>query len=112
MLESWSEWQDLNLRPPLPARGALPGCATPRLIAHVADRAAAHRLAEFDASADRLAMAFWPGPLTLVLKKRATCPVAELAAAGLDTLAVRVPSHPVAREILMAFGRPVAAPSA
>jgi L-threonylcarbamoyladenylate synthase len=82
------------------------------LIAHVADAAAAHRLARFGEAAERLAAAFWPGPLTLVLSKRADCPVAELATAGLDTIAVRVPSHPVARDILTAFGRPVAAPSA
>ncbi|HEY7245936.1 MAG TPA: L-threonylcarbamoyladenylate synthase [Xanthobacteraceae bacterium] len=82
------------------------------LIAHVADVAAARRLAKFDASAERLAQTFWPGPLTLVLRKREDCSVAELATAGLDTIAVRVPSHPVAREILMAFGRPVVAPSA
>jgi L-threonylcarbamoyladenylate synthase len=82
------------------------------LIAHVVDGVAAHRLADFDASAERLAAAFWPGPLTLVLPKHASCPVAELATAGLDTIAVRVPSHPVAREILAAFGRPVVAPSA
>ena len=50
--------------------------------------------------------------MTLVLPKHASCPVAELATAGLDTIAVRVPSHPVAREILTAFGRPVVAPSA
>jgi L-threonylcarbamoyladenylate synthase len=82
------------------------------LIAHVAHATAAHRLARFDQAAERLAAAFWPGPLTLVLRKRADCPVAELATAGLDTIAVRVPSHPVARGILTAFGRPVAAPSA
>jgi L-threonylcarbamoyladenylate synthase len=82
------------------------------LIAHVADAAAARALARFDSGAQRLAAAFWPGPLTLVLPKRADCPVAELATAGLDTIAVRVPSHPIARAILMAFGRPVVAPSA
>jgi len=82
------------------------------LIAHVADVAAAHALAVFDADADKLAAAFWPGPLTLVLRKRADCPVAELATAGLDTIAVRMPDHPVARDILRAFGRPVVAPSA
>jgi L-threonylcarbamoyladenylate synthase len=82
------------------------------LIAHVADAAAAHRLARFDQAAERLAAAFWPGPLTLVLPKRAECPIAELTTAGLDTIAVRVPRHPVARHILNAFGRPVAAPSA
>jgi L-threonylcarbamoyladenylate synthase len=82
------------------------------LIAHVADAAAARALAHFDFAAERLAAAFWPGPLTLVLSRRADCPVAELATAGLDTIAVRVPSHPIARAILMALGRPVVAPSA
>jgi L-threonylcarbamoyladenylate synthase len=82
------------------------------LIAHVADAAVAHALARFDPAAARLAAAFWPGPLTLVLPKRADCPVAELATAGLETIAVRVPSHPIARAILMAFGHPVVAPSA
>ena len=82
------------------------------LIAHVADGAAARALARFNGAADGLAAAFWPGPLTLVLPKLAPCPVAELATAGLDTIAVRVPSHPVARGILAAFGRPLVAPSA
>jgi L-threonylcarbamoyladenylate synthase len=82
------------------------------LIAHVADAGASRLLARFDPAAERLAAAFWPGPLTLVLPKRADCPVAELATAGLDTIAVRVPSHPLARAILTAFGRPVVAPSA
>jgi L-threonylcarbamoyladenylate synthase len=82
------------------------------LIAHVADAAAARALARFDLAAQRLATAFWPGPLTLVLPKLADCPVAELATAGLDTIAVRVPSHPLARAVLLAFGRPVVAPSA
>ena len=59
-----------------------------------------------------LAEAFWPGPLTLVLPKTSDCPVADLATAGLDTIAIRVPAHPVARDILRAFGRPVVAPSA
>ena len=82
------------------------------LIAHVPDVAAARGLAVFNAPAERLATAFWPGPLTLVLPKTATCPVADLATAGLDTIAVRVPAHPVARDLLAAFGRPVVAPSA
>src|SRR5947199_3596454 len=82
------------------------------LIAHVADADAARALAHFPPGAKRLASAFWPGPLTLVLPKLAQCRVAELATAGLDTIAVRVPSHPLARAILMAFGRPVVAPSA
>ena len=82
------------------------------LIAHVIDVTEAERLARFDADAARLAKAFWPGPLTLVLPKAAGCPVAELATAGLDTIAVRVPAHKVARDILVAFGKPVVAPSA
>ncbi len=82
------------------------------LIAHVADAAAARRLARFDAAAERLAAAFWPGPLTLVLPKREDCGLADLALAGLDSVAVRVPAHPAARELLAAFGKPVVAPSA
>ena len=82
------------------------------LIAHVPDRKAAETIARFDAAAGRLADAFWPGPLTLVLPKAAECCVAELATAGLDSLAVRVPRHAVAQKILAAFGRPVVAPSA
>jgi L-threonylcarbamoyladenylate synthase len=82
------------------------------LIAHVCDLDAAKRLAVFDAAAEKLAAAFWPGPLTLVLKKRPSCPVAELATAGLDSIAVRVPQHPVALGILRRLARPVVAPSA
>jgi L-threonylcarbamoyladenylate synthase len=82
------------------------------LIAHVGDLAAAERIAGFDAQAILLAQAFWPGPLTLVLPKAPGCAVADLATAGLDSIAVRVPAHPIAREILRAFGGPVVAPSA
>jgi L-threonylcarbamoyladenylate synthase len=82
------------------------------LIAHVPDRNAAQALARFNADAERLAAAFWPGPLTLVLPKAAGCRVADLATAGLDTVAVRVPDHRVARDILNALGKPVVAPSA
>jgi L-threonylcarbamoyladenylate synthase len=82
------------------------------LIAHVGDLAAARQLAAFNADAELLARTFWPGPLTLVLPKAANCTVSQLATAGLDTIAVRVPDHPVAREILAALGRPVVAPSA
>jgi L-threonylcarbamoyladenylate synthase len=82
------------------------------LIAHVADAAAARRLAIFDAAADALAAAFWPGPLTLVLPKAPTCPVADLATAGLDTIAVRVPAHGIAHALIATFGGPVVAPSA
>ena len=82
------------------------------LIATVGDIAAAITIARFDATATRLAETFWPGPLTLVLPKTDDCPVADLATAGLDTIAVRVPAHPVARAILRAFSGPVVAPSA
>jgi L-threonylcarbamoyladenylate synthase len=82
------------------------------LIAHVADIAAARRLGRFDAAAGKLVAAFWPGPLTLVLPKLPGCGIADLALAGLDTIALRVPSHPAARALLAAFGRPVVAPSA
>jgi L-threonylcarbamoyladenylate synthase len=82
------------------------------LIAHVGDFEAARRIAFFDTTANRLAQAFWPGPLTLVLPKTKGCAVADLATAGLDTIAVRVPAHPLARGILRAFGGAVVAPSA
>ena len=82
------------------------------LIAHVASVGAAKRLAHFDAASERLAGAFWPGPLTLVLPKRADGGVTDLALAGLDSVALRVPAHPVARALLAAFGGPVVAPSA
>jgi L-threonylcarbamoyladenylate synthase len=82
------------------------------LIAHVADLAAARRIGRFDARALRLAEAFWPGPLTLVVPKTDDCPVADFATAGLDTVAIRIPAHPVAEAILRAFGGAVVAPSA
>jgi L-threonylcarbamoyladenylate synthase len=82
------------------------------LIAHLSDLAAAQRIARFDAAALALAHAFWPGPLTLVLPKTRDCAVADLATAGLDTIAIRLPAHPVARDILRSFGGPVVAPSA
>jgi len=82
------------------------------LIAHVDSVAAAERLARFDGRALRLAEAFWPGPLSLVLPRSPSCPVADLATAGLDTIALRVPAHPVALAILRTFGGPVVAPSA
>jgi len=82
------------------------------LIAHVGDLQAARQIAHFEATALALAEAFWPGPLTLVLPKTGDCAVADLATAGLDTVAIRIPSHPLARQILRAFGGPVVAPSA
>jgi L-threonylcarbamoyladenylate synthase len=82
------------------------------LIVHVADRAAMEPLARMTPSARRLADAFWPGPLTLVLPRAANCPASLLVSAGLDSIAIRVPSHPLARQLLRAVGRPIAAPSA
>ncbi|MFZ5671210.1 MAG: L-threonylcarbamoyladenylate synthase [Pseudomonadota bacterium] len=82
------------------------------LIAHVADLEAARRLAVLDDRAERLAAAFWPGPLTIVAPVRDARAVCDLARAGLDTVAVRVPGHPVSRALLAAFGGPVVAPSA
>ncbi|MGH6679594.1 MAG: L-threonylcarbamoyladenylate synthase, partial [Bradyrhizobium sp.] len=82
------------------------------LISHVCDLEAARRLGRFDATAVTLAETFWPGPLTLVLPRRSDCAVAELATAGLDTIAVRVPLHGIAQAILRGFGKPVVAPSA
>lgn len=82
------------------------------LIVHVADRAAAGRLVEFDDRAQRLADAFWPGPLTLVLPLRPDSGLAGAVTAGLPTLAVRVPDHPVMLEVLHQLGSPLAAPSA
>jgi L-threonylcarbamoyladenylate synthase len=82
------------------------------LIAHVGDLRAARQIGRFDARALALADAFWPGPLTLVLPKAPRRAVADLATAGLDTIAVRVPAHPVALALLRAFGGAVVAPSA
>ena len=82
------------------------------LIAHVGDIEAARRIARFDATALLLAQAFWPGPLTLVLPKTSDCAVADLATAGLDTVAIRIPAHAIARDILRLSGHPVVAPSA
>ncbi len=82
------------------------------LIAHVANLEAAAQLVEMDSLARRLAERFWPGPLTLVLPRRADCSVSWLAGAGLDTLAVRVPDHPLTAEVLQRIGRPLVAPSA
>jgi L-threonylcarbamoyladenylate synthase len=82
------------------------------LIVHVADWAAAERLAVISTDARKLTDAFWPGPLTLVLRARSNSPIAELVTAGLDTLAIRVPAHPMALALIAASGRPLAAPSA
>lgn len=82
------------------------------LIAHVADVEAARRIAVLDDRAEALAAAFWPGPLTIVAPVRDNAAVCDLARAGLDTVAVRVPGHPLSRALLAAFGGPVVAPSA
>ncbi|RCK44679.1 L-threonylcarbamoyladenylate synthase [Thalassospira profundimaris] len=82
------------------------------LISHFPDRDAAAKHAVFDARADKLAGAFWPGALTLVLPRQKDSNVCELVTAGLPSIAVRVPAHPMARELLRAVGRPIAAPSA
>jgi L-threonylcarbamoyladenylate synthase len=82
------------------------------LICHYADAEAAFAQVAANPTARLLAGALWPGPLSLVLPRRADCPVALLAGAGLDTLAVRVPAHATALALLRAVGRPVAAPSA
>ena len=82
------------------------------LITHVPDAESAFALGEFSEDARKLALAFWPGPLSLVVPRKASCPVSLLASAGLYSIAIRVPSHPVALEFLKAAERPVVAPSA
>ncbi len=82
------------------------------LIAHVADLAMARREGYFDDRASMLSEAFWPGPLTLVLPLAAGASVCDLARAGLDSVGLRMPAHPVALKLLAAAGRPIAAPSA
>ncbi len=82
------------------------------LIAHVADSETAQKLVEWSDIAEKLARAFWPGPLTMVLPLRAGHGVSGLVTAGLSTLAVRVPAHPTAQQLLHRVGGPVAAPSA
>jgi L-threonylcarbamoyladenylate synthase len=82
------------------------------LIVHVPGLAEAEAVAVFDDRARRAAAAFWPGPLTLVLPRRGDSGLSLLASAGLDTVAIRAPAHPVAQALLRAAGRPIAAPSA
>jgi L-threonylcarbamoyladenylate synthase len=82
------------------------------LIAHVGTLELAHKLGRFGHDAERLAQAFWPGPLTLVVPRQSDAPVSDLAVAGLDTVAIRIPAHPVARALLAAFGGSIVAPSA
>ncbi|MGH7126473.1 MAG: L-threonylcarbamoyladenylate synthase [Stellaceae bacterium] len=82
------------------------------LIVHVPDLAIAKTLALLDARAEQVAERFWPGPLSLVLPRTPSCPISLLASAGLDTIAIRMPAHPLALALLRATGRPLAAPSA
>ncbi|TPE58719.1 threonylcarbamoyl-AMP synthase [Sandaracinobacter neustonicus] len=82
------------------------------LIVHVADRAMAGRYALFDPLADRLASRFWPGPLTLVLPLMPDAPVSSLVTAGLPSIAIRIPAHPVMQAVIRGLGRGIAAPSA
>jgi L-threonylcarbamoyladenylate synthase len=82
------------------------------LIVHVQDPAEAERHAIFGDSARLLARRFWPGALTLVLPRRATTSLSDLVSAGLPTVALRVPAHPVAQRLLREVGLPIAAPSA
>ena len=82
------------------------------LIVHVADQSAAQNLAEFSPMAHQLAQAFWPGPLTLVLPLRADADIAGAVTAGLPTIALRCPAHPVMQALLKKTGLNIAAPSA
>lgn len=82
------------------------------LISHVVDADAAAKIGELGALGLALADAFWPGPFTLITPILDTRRVCDLARAGLDSVAIRVPAHPVAGEVLAGFGGPVVAPSA
>lgn len=82
------------------------------LIVHVGDLASAERLAMLSPAARRLAETFWPGPLTLVVERRTGSGLSDLVSAGLSSVALRMPDHPIARALIAAFGRPIAAPSA
>jgi L-threonylcarbamoyladenylate synthase len=82
------------------------------LIVHVRDIAEAEQHAVFSNNARKLAEKFWPGALTLVLPRRPGTPLSELVSAGLDTVALRVPAHPIATALLRKAGIPIAAPSA
>lgn len=82
------------------------------LIVHVADITTAQALVYMTDTAKRLAETFWPGPLTLVMQRRPESGLSDLVSAGLETVAIRMPDHPVARSLLVAAGKPLAAPSA
>lgn len=82
------------------------------LIVHFSNQGSLDNTVEFNEQAKHLASAFWPGALTMVLSRKSNCPVSLLASAGLETLAVRVPNHPIAHALITAAGTPIAAPSA
>ncbi len=82
------------------------------IITHVANRHDAEKYVEADARAKGLMAAFWPGPLTLILPKKKDCGISDLVSAGLATVAIRMPSHPVALALIEKAGLPIAAPSA
>jgi L-threonylcarbamoyladenylate synthase len=82
------------------------------LIIHFSDQVLLANTVEFNEQAQQLASTFWPGALTMVLSRKSNCPVSLLASAGLETLAVRIPNHPLARALITAAGTPIAAPSA
>ena len=82
------------------------------LIVHLSGLADVEKIAAITPDARRLGEAFWPGPLTVVMAKYSDSTIADLVTAGLDTIALRVPAHPVAGDLLRAFGGPIAAPSA
>lgn len=82
------------------------------LIIHVSSIDQAEQIAVFSEKALAVAKTFWPGPLTLVLQRRLESSISLLASAGLETIAIRVPAHPIAQKLLKAYGRPLAAPSA
>lgn len=82
------------------------------LIVHVANVTIAQRYAQWNDVAQKLADAFWPGPMTLVLKRKPDCSISDLVSAGGDTIGIRIPSHPIAQELLNAFDGGIAAPSA
>ena len=82
------------------------------LIVHAATKETFKEYVLWNEQAEKLAQAFWPGPLTLVLSRRSSSPLSLLVSAGLDSVAIRIPDHPIALEVLRTFGKPLAAPSA
>jgi L-threonylcarbamoyladenylate synthase len=82
------------------------------LIAHFYNIEQVQEYVEVTTAAYRLAQAFWPGPVTMILKRKEGCAISLLASAGLEYIGIRVPNHPVALALLKAFGRPIVAPSA